>query len=510
MNNLNNFRFVLLLTTLVIGSTASAVDSQKVIDVKEVQVSLAKIHSGWTAKESWLSQLTKGQTHRMFGLNRPARGRLNFSSSPLRKHAAAWDWRNVQGGNWLGAVMNQGNCGSCVAFATVATLEAQYSITAQLSWLKPTFSPEQLFMCGGATCEQGWDPDSAVQFLQSTGITDEACFPYSSGSTGKDVACSAQCGDADSRSFKIAGAIQPTSADGGGSADEVKAALKNGPLVTTLDVYADFLTYSTGVYQHVTGDKLGGHAVSIVGYDDSRSAWLIRNSWGPDWGDHGFAWVNYADISGVGGETWSLKIDSPTATVAVVTPGDSQYISDTFAFSGKTSGVDLSGAKFRLVGPDGKIQNRGCAATTSTDCSVNVDTTQLAPGHYEVNLVSADGKQSQTREFFIVNNVPEISISMTPADGTDLSVPLNGRPEFVILSNSSPVPIQDLRLEVLDQTGAVVSTNDNKYVVPEMDMGWRTITVADGSYTIRAHGEINYRGQTYSADSNKFSISVKN
>ena len=61
--------------------------------------------------------------------------------------------------------------------------------------------------------------------------------------------------------------------------NKVKQALLQGPLVTTLTVYSDFLSYGSGVYKHEAGEAEGGHAVSIVGYDDEKGAWLIRNSW---------------------------------------------------------------------------------------------------------------------------------------------------------------------------------------------------------------------------------------
>ena len=99
------------------------------------------------------------------------------------------DWRNVNGVNWLGPVMNQGNCGSCVAFASVATLEATYRINSGLPWLSPTFSPQQLFNCGGGACSFGWRPANAASFLEKRGIVDAACAPYESGSTGEDVMC---------------------------------------------------------------------------------------------------------------------------------------------------------------------------------------------------------------------------------------------------------------------------------------------------------------------------------
>lgn len=45
-----------------------------------------------------------------------------------------------------------------------------------------------------------------------------------------------------------------------------------------------------GVYQHVQGRMLGGHAIRILGWgvEDSTPYWLIANSWNSDWGDNGY------------------------------------------------------------------------------------------------------------------------------------------------------------------------------------------------------------------------------
>lgn len=65
---------------------------------------------------------------------------------------------------------------------------------------------------------------------------------------------------------------------------------KHGPVQAALSVYADFVNYKSGVYQHTTGDYLGGHAIKIIGWgtENGTPYWLVSNSWNTDWGDKGF------------------------------------------------------------------------------------------------------------------------------------------------------------------------------------------------------------------------------
>jgi len=66
--------------------------------------------------------------------------------------------------------------------------------------------------------------------------------------------------------------------------------MTNGPVEAAFDVYADFPTYKSGVYQHVSGSYLGGHAIKILGWGDENGTpyWLVANSWNAGWGDNGF------------------------------------------------------------------------------------------------------------------------------------------------------------------------------------------------------------------------------
>ena len=69
---------------------------------------------------------------------------------------------------------------------------------------------------------------------------------------------------------------------------------KNGPLVTQMIPYTDFLAYSEGTY-HKTQDGFkfnGYHLVKVVGWSqsmDGSTEWIIENTWGEDWGEKGYA-----------------------------------------------------------------------------------------------------------------------------------------------------------------------------------------------------------------------------
>ena len=65
--------------------------------------------------------------------------------------------------------------------------------------------------------------------------------------------------------------------------------MTNGPVEASFSVYEDFLTYKSGVYEHLTGEYLGGHAVRIIGWGEESGVpyWLVANSWNEGWGDGG-------------------------------------------------------------------------------------------------------------------------------------------------------------------------------------------------------------------------------
>jgi hypothetical protein len=219
-----------------------------------------------------------------------------------------WDWRSKDGKNWMSPIRNQGSCGSCLAFAAAATVETQSRITQNKSTLGIRLSPQFLFSCGGGKCSKGWYPETAAQFLKSTGVPDDSCMPYMA-SAGAEVSCKKACSNVSSRVVKISSFSHPTTSARDMAA--LRAALQKGPLVTTMSVYSDFMNYRRGIYKHVSGSYAGGHAIALIGFNDKDRYFIIRNSWGTTWGESGYGRISYDDASGIGAVTWKYEVAKP-------------------------------------------------------------------------------------------------------------------------------------------------------------------------------------------------------
>lgn len=77
----------------------------------------------------------------------------------------------------------------------------------------------------------------------------------------------------------------------------MKCALLDGPLVGSMEVYEDFMTYKEGVYEHKAGEFMGNHAIEVVGWgtENGTEYWTCKNSWGPSWGISGYFKIKMGD-----------------------------------------------------------------------------------------------------------------------------------------------------------------------------------------------------------------------
>jgi len=198
------------------------------------------------------------------------------------------DWRTKNGGK-VSHVVDQGACGSCVSFGTVALLESTALIERNLQL---DLSEADLHFCSshGASCA-GWYPSSALQSVIARGVCDEAHFPYASAFIGGAPTC-VLAPDRAQHVFKIQ-AYNWIIFD----AFRKDYLTHHGPMVACMTVYDDFFSYSAGVYHHVTGGRAGGHCILVIGYSQSQGCWICKNSWGQAWGEAGFFKIAYGECS---------------------------------------------------------------------------------------------------------------------------------------------------------------------------------------------------------------------
>lgn len=501
-------RSLILITALLLAQAGQA----ELLNVQQLNQKIQKSGGAWVARKNHLTSLSRQEARHRMGLRDEEALDVQFmtpDAEVVGNLPPQLDWRDKAGQNWVSPILDQGNCGSCVAFAAVGVLETQYKISSLFPNFNVKFSPQHLFACGGGACNYGWTPGGAAGFLQRSGIPDEACMPYISGATGQDVACRATCADASQRTFRISSYSTPTR--GSHNVEAVKRALQQGPLVTTLTVYADFMAYAGGVYKHTSGEYEGGHAISIVGYDDTKNAFIIRNSWGQGWGENGFAYVDYDDQSGVGDSTWLYNIPTLTGAVSAESPADYSYFTGTASVKGFSSFPSTDSIAVGIY----NSQNQAVASMTcaGASCAQNLDVSSLADGRYEVQFIALDnhgGKigVSERHFFYVANQQPQLSLSFT-GKGVDLSQDLSGRIEMDVTASSSSVPLSSIIFHHRGPDGKE-DTRSSSVVPEKLSMGWRTNLGPNGQYEIWFVGHVQTNGMDVQVESAHKMVSVNN
>ena len=210
------------------------------------------------------------------GSPRGAADSFMYQSLDVNSLPTSIDWRQKGA---VTAIKDQGQCGSCWAFSTVAAVEGINQIkTKKLVSL----SEQELIDCDteeNSGCNGGL-MDYAFEFIRENGgITSEASYPYAA----EDGSCAAE-------------KLPVVSIDGyedvpANDEDSLLKAVANQPVSIAIEASGDdFQFYSEGVFTGSCGTELD-HGVAIVGYGKTQQGtkyWIVRNSWGTEWGEQGY------------------------------------------------------------------------------------------------------------------------------------------------------------------------------------------------------------------------------
>jgi len=222
----------------------------------------------------------------------------------------------------IGHVRDQSSCGSCWAFGSTEAFNDRFCISTGDA--KTLFSPEDTAACcKGLACSfsmgcNGGQPAGAWNWFTKVGVSSggdyssigsgSTCKPYTLPSCAHHVAppagmvacdtlpeystptCTSTCSET---AYGVTYAKDKHLASSTYSIKGVtniqQELMEKGTISVAMTVYEDFESYSSGVYKHVTGKSLGGHAIKLIGWgvDNGTPYWTCVNSWNDTWGENG-------------------------------------------------------------------------------------------------------------------------------------------------------------------------------------------------------------------------------
>ena len=280
-------RYIIKLTiTMELFFTGAACAQMSPEDIEALRRRGEK--EGWTFEvgENWA---TRNSSARLCGLAMPENwregARFETPSWPVRGERAAFDWRDWGG---VTEVREQDPCGACWAFATVGVLESNIAIR---DGRYVDLSEQWLLSCNseGWGCDDpGWpahdyhleEPDPCGH----TGAVLESSFLYAAA----EVPCDCP--------YPHVYWISEWAYIASETVEDIKAAIvSHGPVWVGLHAnYDAFKAYTGGIFNGCE-DGEPDHAAILVGWNDSEGGgvWILRNSWGDDWGEAGYMRIPY-------------------------------------------------------------------------------------------------------------------------------------------------------------------------------------------------------------------------
>ena len=210
----------------------------------------------------------------------------------LEIHSDVVDWRNSEGA--LGPIRNQGECGSCWAFCSTASLEF---VEWKTNNSREALSVQELIDCsndyGNFGCHGGL-MSNAFDYVRDNKIGLQSSYTY----TGKAQSCNL---DAVSEGKRIStegySFLDPVNVEG------LILAAEKQIVSTAIEVQGNLQFYTGGIYHNDDcGDDLN-HSINIVGYNLSVDDpyFIIRNTWSANWGLNGYAHFSISSESGTCG-----------------------------------------------------------------------------------------------------------------------------------------------------------------------------------------------------------------
>ncbi len=387
--------------------------------------------------------------------NPPDLSNLDNTSPKLiaKNTPSEFSWMNFNGKDWTTPARNQGNCGSCWAFAAIGVFEIMIKIKEECADFNPDLSEQYLLSClpNAGSC-RGGSAYEAFELIKSTsangnnqnGVPLESCFEYKA---DHKVPCSDKCENWEEILVPLMdyGTWRSYGTQSDRKVIKTKI-IEDGPVVTHIRATDFFKTWGalihnpSAYFPDLRKVSFYNHVVLILGWKDSSSIpnggyWICKNSWGPEWGYDGFFNIEYG----------ALNIDDSSIIWADYNPDSYNWspIVDTGGSYGTYLGQETIFDASKSIGIEGEIIDYSWDfGDESTGSGITTTHTYQNLGKYTITLTIKDidgNSATKTSNLWIqdTNNRPvkptingpssgkfwkeyEYIFSSTDADGNDL------------------------------------------------------------------------------------------
>jgi len=275
---------------------------------------------------------------------------MNVSDLP-----ADWDWRNINGTNFLTESRNQHipqYCGACWAFGTLSSFNDRIKIARKGAFPETILAPQVLINCGGGGSCNGGNVGGVFEYMERHGLPDETCQNYEATNDGNDCHPLGVCETCSpngtctqvtneklwtlaSYGYAHTGPDKDASGATVGNSEKLKAEImQNGPLACGIHATDELEAYGTttpvssypgGIFEQRVLFAMPNHILSIVGWGTDKENgeyWIIRNSWGTYWGEEGYAKIR------MDGKNLGVDRTCSWATPAPMTTFNSDAVAD--------------------------------------------------------------------------------------------------------------------------------------------------------------------------------------
>jgi len=301
---------IIVILTLVVGGTAPFLARNGPAVAHDEQFQLAPLNPDFLDSIQQPHKSSCGYVPPTLDLSHLREIPVQRERALLAQPPSSWDWRD-QGK--VTPVKDQETCGTCWVFGTTSVLESAVLLDESTEY---NFSEQSVALCVDPSwvylyddptdpCQAGGNSLLASEVFIKKGAVLETCNPYNPSGLQCDGTCTC---DSCTPVKKVTGYMYVT--DDQSQTDLIKAAVYRRPVTMAfycdLNVFEYDPTYGT-IYDYYPCDEDANHLVSIIGWDDSvphpdpnhlgTGAWLVKNSWGAEWGNDGYFWLAYDSSS---------------------------------------------------------------------------------------------------------------------------------------------------------------------------------------------------------------------